>query len=289
MIPVTVLILAKDEVVNLVHTLPLLVEWAQDVVVIDSFSTDGTPELARKMGARVLQNNYEYHAQQINWGLGHLGEASQDWILLLNADELPDEALREEIARAIDGDRSAISGYILTFKVFFMGRWIRHGGTYPLHVLRLFRRSSAWCEDRRMDEKIVVNGAVGKLAGHVIDENRKDLSYFILKHDAYASREAQDYLRRRRGELTSLIEPRWFGDRPQRRRKLKSVYDRLPLFLRATLYYWYRMYLRLGVLDGPEGRVWHFLQGYWYRYLVDVKILEMRKRGEGASGGMSAP
>jgi hypothetical protein len=131
-----------------------------------------------------------------------------------------------------------------------------------------------------MDEKIVVDGAVGYLPGHVLDDNRKDLSYWIVKHDAYASREADDYLRRRRGELVTAIEPRWLGDPAQRRRKLKQVWDRLPLLVRPRLYYAYRLVARLGFLDGREGRIWHYLQGYWYRYLVDVKILE-RLREEG--------
>jgi hypothetical protein len=99
----------------------------------------------------------------------------------------------------------------------------------------------------------------------------------------YADREAEDYLARRRGIQDSGISPSWFGDPAQRRRSMKDLYDRLPLLFRARLYYWYRLVFRLGFLDGPQGRAWHFLQGYWYRYLVDLKIIErMAEQDRGA-------
>src|SRR4029079_1742462 len=119
--PVTVVILARDEAVNLRRTLPALTAWAADVVVVDSFSTDGTPALAASLGARVVQHAYEYHAQQVNWALDNLGPAAMEWTLLLNADELPDEELRRAIDDVLEHPGGP-AAYFLKFKVFFLGR-----------------------------------------------------------------------------------------------------------------------------------------------------------------------
>lgn len=275
---VTVVILAKDERINLGRILPVLVGWAEDVVLIDSGSSDGTQEYAASEGARVLPHPYEYHAQQVNWALDNLGPEAKPWILLLNADELPDERLREEIRKVVDSTKQCCAAYYLNFKIMFMGRWIKYGGFYPFRVVRFFQRGKARCEERKMDEKLLADGRVGRLEGHVIDNNLKDLSYWVEKHNAYSSREAQDYLQRQRGQLQETIRPGWTGDYAARKRSMKKLYDRLPLLYRARWYYWYRVWVRLGFLDGPEGRIWHYLQGYWYRYLVDVKILGLRQR-----------
>jgi glycosyltransferase involved in cell wall biosynthesis len=280
-IPLTAIVLARDEVPNLRRTLPKLVERLTDVVVVDSYSSDGTPGLAEAMGARVLAHGYEYHAQQINWALRRLGEDAERWMLILNADELPDAHLLTSIEDALGTMPNDYHGYLLTFKVYFMGRWIKHGGYYPLRVLRLFRRGLARCEDRRMDEKILVDGPIGTLAGHVIDWNVKRLEYFVDKHNSYSTREAHDFLMRRSSAPADALAGALFGSGPERRRWMKRVYDRLPLRVRARMYYWYRLYARLGFLDGPEGRAFHFLQAYWYRYLVDLKIQEAQRQEGG--------
>jgi glycosyltransferase involved in cell wall biosynthesis len=282
-VPVTVVILAKDEVINLKRTLAPLLSWAEEVVVIDSGSSDGTQAFARTLGARVLENRYEYHAQQINWAIAALAASAQPWILLLNADELPDGELKEEIGRVTGSTNLGQSAYYLNVKAMFMGRWIKHGGFYPLRVVRLFRMGKARCEDRMMDEKLLVDGPIGALRGHLIDENLKGLDYWIFKHAAYSSAEAEDYLRRCSGTEGESIEARWFGDYASRKRKMKRLYDRLPLLYRARWYYWYRMWVRLGFLDGREGRIFHYLQAYWYRYLVDVKIISRREASKRAA------
>jgi glycosyltransferase involved in cell wall biosynthesis len=276
-VPVTVILLCKDEVVNLSRTLKVLIEWAEDVVVIDSHSSDGTADFAKTAGARVFQNAYEYPAQQVNWAIDTVSKTAQPWMLVLNADELPDEQLRKEIQKVVTCDNPRAAAYYINFKIIFMGRWIRHGGFYPFLVVRLFKKGQARCEDRKMDEKFIVNGRVDRLKGHVIDENLKGLDYWLTKHCAYSSREAEDFLRRRQGAQGASVAESWTGDYASRKRSMKKLYDRLPLLYRARWYYWYRMWFRLGFLDGSEGRIWHYLQGYWYRYLVDVKIVLMKK------------
>lgn len=282
-LPVIAVVLTKDETVNLRRTLPVNVAAFSEVLIVDSFSSDGTVEMAREFGAAVVQNEYAYPSQQINWALGAAKSSAQPWVLLLNADELPSEMLLRSMAQRLTAD-CQFAGFFLNFKVYFLGRWIRHGGYYPLWVVRLFRNGKGRCEGRKQDEKIIVEGPLGRLKGHLIDENQKGLEYFIAKHDQYAAREAADYLERRAGQAQGGIQPKALGDPAQRRRFYKSWYDRLPLFYRATAYYWFRMYLRLGVLDGREGRAFHFLQARWYRTLVDLKIVEqMRRAGPSAS------
>lgn len=276
-IPLTVVVLTKDEEMNLERTLPILAAWAEDIVLVDSYSTDGTVPFGERYGARILQNEYHHHSQQINWALTRLGERAQEWVLLLNADELPDAALRAQIERAVLERPPLQDAYSLSFRVHFLGKPIRHGGACP-PVVRLFRRGMASCEDRLMDEKLIVRGRVGHLAGSVIDDNVKGLDYFITKHIAYSAREAKDYLLRKSAPPSEGVAARWFGQAAGRRRAMKQLYDKLPLFWRARLYYWYRLYFRLGFLDGREGRAFHFLQGYWYRYVVDLQISEALRR-----------
>ena len=161
-----------------------------------------------------------------------------------------------------------------------MGRWIRHGGCYPIWHLRIWRVGKGFCEERLADEHIVLTqGTAARVAGDIIDDNRKGLTGWVQKHNGYATREAIEQVRLEHGLAGgSQLEARLFGTQEQHKRWLNvKVYSRLPLFVRPTLYLIYRYVLQLGFLDGREGIVWHFLQGFWYRFLVDAKIYEIRK------------
>ncbi|MEM8538270.1 MAG: glycosyltransferase family 2 protein, partial [Pseudomonadota bacterium] len=148
---------------------------------------------------------------------------------------------------------------------------VRHGGVFPVQVLRLFRNGAGRCEERWMDEHIIVDGPVRPLRGAIIDDNRNPLDWWVAKHNAYASKEVVDMLYRS-GR----------ADHPAGRAGIKRwvkmhLYRRLPGGMRAGLYFFYRYVLRLGFLDGPQARQFHVLQGFWYRYLVDAKLTEVHR------------
>jgi hypothetical protein len=159
--------------------------------------------------------------------------------------------------------------------VYFKGKWIKHGGYYPTWLLRLFRAGKARSEERVMDEHIILSaGRALQLQNDFKDENRKDLKWWLAKHRNYAAREAQAMLE----EKYSDMRPDLYGGQPERKRWLKNnLYLRLPIFLRPFLYFFYRYFLRAGFLDGGRGLMFHFLQGLWYRLLVDAKYLALAR------------
>jgi len=161
-----------------------------------------------------------------------------------------------------------------------MGRWIKHGDIYPRRMLRVWRNGRGRCENRWMDEHIIVQGDVKHLNADIADINLNNITWWISKHNQYATREAIDILLSKvkqtecpeRGTLSMQAKVnRWFKH---------TVYARTPIGLRSFLYFIYRYILRLGFLDGWPGLAFHFLQGYWYRFLVDVKVWEIQQMME---------
>ncbi len=278
MADLTVLILAQNEEKNIVRSIRSVKRIAKRILVVDSGSTDRTIELAKQNGAEVVQHSpFVNYATQFNWGLDHTN-IDTNWILRLDADEQVTPELAREIENALEEhSQDDVNGFEVRCRIIFMGRWIRHGGTYPLIIPRLFRRGFGRVEMRKMDEHTLIQGKVMRFQNDLIHYDFKGLHEWIDKHNKYSVRECQDYFERKetheeqmKGNLT--------GNQRQRKRFLKNgVYYNLPLFLRAHLYFIYRYYIRLGFLDGKEGKIFCFLQAYWYRFLVDAKIYENEK------------
>ncbi len=278
MADLTVLILAQNEEKNIVRSIRSVKKIAKRILVVDSGSTDQTIELAKQNGAEVVQHSpFVNYATQFNWGLDHTN-IDTNWILRLDADEQVTPELAREIENALEEhSQDDVNGFEVRCRIIFMGRWIRHGGTYPLIIPRLFRRGFGRVEMRKMDEHTLIQGKVMRFQNDLLHYDFKGLHEWIDKHNKYSVRECQDYFERKetheeqmKGNLT--------GNQRQRKRFLKNgVYYNLPLFLRAHLYFIYRYYIRLGFLDGKEGKIFCFLQAYWYRFLVDAKIYENEK------------
>lgn len=267
---ISVIILTKDEERNLPIALESLRGLAAQVFVVDSGSSDRTVEIARSFGCTVVQHPFTTHAHQVNWAIDNLSIRT-DWVMRLDADERLTPELREELSAKLPKFAAETTGLLLKRRVYFWGRWIRHGGYYPLWLLRIWRPGAAVCEDREMDEHMLLkHGRLERLDNDIIDENRKDLSFWIEKHNVYATREVAA-VRRQQSE----IDPVRTGPNVARKRRLKqSLYGRSPKFVRAFCYWILRYVFLLGFLDGRAGFVFHFLQGFWYRLLVDAKLAE---------------
>jgi len=274
----SVLILTANEEMNIAKCLESISPMGAKVFIVDSFSEDRTVEIARSMGAVVLQNPWTTYADQFNWGLDHAG-IDTDWVMRMDADEeiMPD--LAEAICDFLSAPPADVSGVYVRRRVYFMGRWIRHGGYYPTWLLRIFRRDAGRCEALWMDEHIVLNsGKAIEIKQDIIDKNNKNLTFWTDKHNKYASREVLDIVGKKRQAKSGVIAGELASSQASSRRWVKeNVYSRIPLFVRPLLYYIYRYFLRLGFLDGKEGLIFHFLQGFWYRFLVDAKLFEYRK------------
>jgi glycosyltransferase involved in cell wall biosynthesis len=241
--------------------------------VVDCFSTDSTVAIAEAHGAEVVQHAWVNYATQFNWALDNVKIDTQ-WIMRLDADEIVTPELANALRSRLSGYPKSVAGLTVNRQIHFMGRWIRHGGMYPIRMLRVWRTGRGCCENRWMDEHIIVDGEIGHLDADIADVNLNNVTWWTGKHNQYASREAVDLLMHRgvayeQGSAQLNVQAklkRWL--------KLR-VYARLPLGLRSLLYFLYRYFLRLGFLDSWQGLVFHFLQGFWYRFLVDVKVHEL--------------
>lgn len=276
----TVVILTKNETLHIGRALENLKGLAREVVVVDSFSNDDTVAIAKAYGAVVLQNKFINQAKQFQWALNN-ADIQSKWVMRLDADELIEADLREELIRQLPNLANDVVGINLKRKHIFMDRWVRHGGRYPLLLLRIWRNGHGRIEDRWMDEHMMVwGGRTITMNGGFADHNLNDLTFFTNKHNGYATREALEVLIQRHNltkKKETLNANSASGQAALKRWIKESVYNRLPFTISALLYFLWRYIFQLGFLDGRSGLVYHFLQGYWYRFLVGAKLMELQK------------
>ena len=275
----TVIILTYNEAVHIRRCLESALRVASEVIVVDSGSNDGTQEIARQAGVRVLHHEWMNHAYQLNWAIEN-GGISTEWVMRLDADEYMDERLAQEIRRNIALAPDDVTGFEVRRLVVFQGKRIRFGGgVSPGRVLRLWRRGKARCEQRWMDEHmILLEGHSRFLRGTLYDHSLKTLTWWVEKHNRYANREAVDLLNKKYRFLPDESIPKGLTRTAKIKRLLKNeIYRKLPGGLRAILYFIYRIVFRLGLLDGSRGMTFHFLQGLWYRLMVDMKVTETER------------
>lgn len=278
-----VIILTKDEEKHLRRTLSSIQSFASEIYIIDSQSTDKTVEIAEEFGANVFQNKWINYATQFQWALDNCPIKS-DWIMRMDADEYVTPELAEEIAIRLDTLNMDVTGVVLKRQVHFMGKWIRRGGYYPIKLLRIWRKGFGEIERKWMDEHIILSsGSTVEFDHDIVDANLNTLSWWTEKHNVYATREAIDLLNRKHNifEETAIETGAAAKEQAGRKRWLKeNLYAKAPLFMRAFLYFNFRYWIQLGFLDGRRGLVWHFLQGFWYRFLVDAKIFQIESRAK---------
>ncbi|MGU8585785.1 glycosyltransferase family 2 protein [Clostridium perfringens] len=283
MVDLTVVILTKNEENNLKKCIESFKGIVKRFVIVDSYSTDNTKklcdELKKSVNLDFYENKFIDYATQLNWGIKNTN-ISTEWTMRMDADEEITDELVEEIKNKLPNIQKDINGIILKRRVYFMGKWIKHGGKYPELLLRIFRTGYGMCEQKLMDEHmILLEGNTEKFDNDIIDNNNKNLDWWTHKHNWYSNREVLDYQNKVKSNYSDdLINDETNKGQAARKRFIKNNgYYKLPMFFRAHLYFIYRYYFRLGFLDGTEGRIYHFLQAYWYRFLVDAKIYECEK------------
>jgi len=275
---IAVIILTYNETLHLSRALEHITGFAQEIFVVDSFSTDGTVDLAKSYGAHVLQHNFQNHAKQFEWALEN-APITAEWVMRLDADEVVEADLAAEIVTRLVTLPVDVTGVNLNRKTIFQGKFIRHGGRYPLTLLRIWRRGKAHIEDRWMDEHICLSeGRSVTFGGGFADHNLRDLTFFTDKHNSYASREALDVLNKRLhlfGPSCALTAESTARQAQLKRFFKESVYNRIPFEFSAFAYFLYRYFIQRGFLDGRQGLVYHVLQGFWYRFLAGAKLREL--------------
>ncbi|WP_423140812.1 glycosyltransferase family 2 protein [Parablastomonas sp. CN1-191] len=275
----TAVILTRNEAIHLARCLRALDGLATRIVIVDSGSTDATAAIAREHGAEVFERAWVNYADQFQWALDNAGIGT-DWIMRLDADEVVGPDLAANLKAAMGAADPGTAAFSVDRRHIFMGRWIRHGGRYPLRLVRVWRRGCGRIEQRWMDEHIAISGgATLHVAGDLSDINLNDLTFFTAKHNAYATREALDALIDVHGLFeTDRAEGVGASHQAERRRIAKQgFYNRLPLGLGPLAFFLLRYIVQLGFLDGKPGLIYHGLQGLWYRFLVDAKRHELER------------
>lgn len=278
---IAAVILTKDEEKHIERCINSLKGVCDEIIVVDSFSTDRTCDIAEAMGAKVYKNPWKNYATQFNYGVYNCNIKSA-WIWRIDADEFLEGNIGIAVKKALKECNDDVNGVYIRKRIDFIGRPLLHGGWYPSYHLKIFRNGHGDCENRWMDEHIrIFDGTTITVEdGNQVDANLNSLTWWTQKHNGYATREMVDMLMMEYGldAKAQEVVPKFFGTEEQRKRWLKMKYVKFPLFIRPFINFFLRYILKAGFLDGKEGFIWHILQGFWYRMLVDAKIFELKKK-----------
>lgn len=278
MLDLSVIILTHNEELHIRRCLENICDLALSVIVVDCFSTDQTKAICSEFEkVRFVEHAWPGNqAAQFNWTLDNV-EIDTEWILRLDADEYLLPELKEELCQKLPTMPADVTGIELKRRHIFMEKWVKHG-IYPVCLMRMFRKGKARYDERLMDEHLALSeGTAITLQNDFCDHSLISISDYCRKHINYAQREACEVL----NDLYQLREEPAIeanlGKQATAKHKTKSSYNRLPLFLRSFAYFLYRYILRGGFLDGKEGFLFAFIQGWWYRTLVDANIFACKK------------
>jgi glycosyltransferase involved in cell wall biosynthesis len=268
----SIIILTYNEEKNLAKCLSSLRDLDAPIYIVDSYSTDNTEQITKTYNAHFIQNEFTTHVKQWKFALS-MPNINSEWILGLDADQELTPELVKEIKNTLENS-PAENGFYLNRRNYFLNKWIKHGGYYPRYLLKLYRKKAVYLdENEMMDHHFYVKGETAKLKFDIIENNlNEDLTFWIAKHNKYASLQAHEEFKK-----LDLSKGKFFGQQDERRLYLKNRWNSLPLFLRPLIYFMYRYFIQLGFLDGIKGLIFHFLQAFWYRFLVDAKIYELKK------------
>ena len=278
---ISVLIPVRNEQANIVDCIAS-VRWADEIVVVDSGSTDGTVALAEKNGATVVQFKWDgKFPKKKNWALANVPWKSE-WVLILDADERIMPELAAEIQAELKKPRA--DGYFLNRRFIFLDQWIRHCGYYPSWNLRLFRHTQGRYEkmhggdtgsgDNEVHEHVVLNGTTAHLKNDMLHYAYPDIYTWMEKHNRYSNWEAQVEAA---GDQAGAADA-GIGKNLSARRRLRAVSRRLPF--RPALRFFYSYVLKLGFLDGRAGFIFCRLLAT-YEMLNVYKAHELRQKLKG--------
>lgn len=272
------IVLTRNEEVHIRRCLRSAQRVCDVVHVIDSNSADRTREIAEEEGAVVHTGEFSSFAQKLNWASDTI-DFTTPWVMRIDADEVLSDNLVKRLPTFLAQQSAAISGVFVRRRLWFMGQPMRFGGVYPRHSMRLWRPRMARCEIRALDEHMLLcEGASATIEADIDDIPLTELAVWITKHNEYSTLEARTALEDRATRDANALRPKLLGSRNERIRWLKEkLFYRLPPFVRPLGYYLYRYVILGGFLDGKAGFIFHFLHGFWYRFLVDAKIVEAQR------------
>lgn len=269
---ISVIVLTYNSAKSISRTIRAAKLVSDDIHIVDSYSNDDTVAICRAIGCHVVQRAFKNYADQRNWSIDNL-QLAHPWQLHLDADE----ELEAELAIAInklDLPSCPYDGFIIGRTIIFMGRTLRFGVLNKTWHLRLFANGKARCENRLYDQHFISTGKIGRINCYVLDHQDQSLSEWTIRHNRWSDLELNELLQGGRSLQQDVVSPSLFGTVIERKRYAKLTYYTMPLFFRAFGYFFYRYVMRGGFLDGAEGLIFHVLQAFWFRFLVDAKIYE---------------
>lgn len=276
---ISAIILTYNEELHIRRCLNNVKQLTNKIYIIDCFSTDKTVEIAKEFDVKIINHEWPGNqAEQLNWALKKLN-LSTEWILRLDADEYLLPELVNEIKKRVPTLEKDVTGIIFKRRLIFMDKWIKRGA-YPVKILRMFRNSKAVCEQRLMDEHILLlEGTSIEFDCDFVDHNLGNFGWWTNKHNNYSIRDAIELLDIEYDIIGNATHDndKNLGESAVAQRMKKHKYAKMPLFWRSFFYFCLRYFVKGGFLEGKEGFLWHFLQGWWYRTLVDAKIFEVKR------------
>lgn len=277
-LPITAIVLTFNEEVNIESCLNSVLGWCQEIIVVDSGSTDKTLEICQRYTEHIYEHPFRGFFEQWDWSLKNL-PVTHDWVIPLDADHIITEQLKQQIIYVVSHPELSIYGCYGKHQYFFWDVPIRG---FKLHSrLRLFRLSKVYLDhSEKEDVRFITEGKTVVLSGYTYEINNKeyDIDLWIDKHQRYSTIYAIEETLHFYRVLSWSFLPKLFGNPDERNIYFKFFWYRMPLYVRPMLYFLYRYVFRLGFLDGKVGFVYHSLQAFWFRLMVDIKIADLRKK-----------
>ncbi len=272
---ITAIILTNNEEKHIERCINSLRTTITKIVVIDSFSTDSTLQILKKYNIEFYQKEWLNYSSQLNWGINK-ANINTEWVLRIDPDEIPSENFKKNIKTYLENLSDKTCGVSIIRRLNFFEKEINFGGDFPQRGVRLWRNGKGRCENTWSDEHIVIDGLIEITELDIIDKNINNINWWTDKHNRFATREMIEFfLNNERMKQDNKFN---LEKREMLKKKLKfNIYYKFPMFLRPFLFFIYKYFFRLGFLCGWQGFLWCFLQGFWYRVLVDIKILELKK------------
>ncbi|WP_175632292.1 glycosyltransferase family 2 protein [Pedobacter ghigonis] len=275
------IILTFNEEIHLSRLLESIKGLHAPTFILDSGSTDNTLKIAADYGAEVKNNAFINHPKQWDFALKNF-DVKTPWTIGLDADQIVTPELLHRLQKFKNDDFEQVNGIYFSRKNIFQGSWIRYGGFYPIYLLKMFRTGVGYSDlNENMDHRFIVPGkTVIWKDGHLLEENLKenDIDFWFKKHERYSDLIAEEEIERMDNIRIQTIKPKLFGNPNEKKAWFKRLWWKLPLGIRPYLYYGYRMIFQLGILDNKTARKFHYLQGLWFRKLVDKKINQLKHR-----------
>ena len=277
----SIIILTFNEEIHLPRLLKSTQPLDASTYILDSGSTDNTLSIAESFGCEVKLNPFINHPKQWNTALNSF-DIKTPWVVCLDADQEVSPQLLKLLEAFKDENYKDVNGIYFNRKNIFKGKWLRHGGYFPLYLLKMFRFGVGYSDlNENMDHRFIVPGkTIIWKEGYIREENTKEneISFWINKHNRYSDLVAQEEWERLQQMRTQTIQPNLFGSPDQKKAFIKRIWWKMPLYVRPFIYFFHRYFIQLGILDGKQGFVFHFLHAFWFRLLVDIKLDEIKKK-----------